>query len=74
MKSLPKVKLGRYYLLQFGFTYPYLAPQNTICPYLALLTYIWLYLGLITHIGPLRMEILHLKMWGIQVSSANAGC
>ena len=47
MKSWPKVKLGGYYLLQFGFIYTYLAPYH-FCPYLALLTYIWLYLGFIT--------------------------
>ena len=39
-----------YYLLQFGFIYPYLAPKYHFCPYLALFTYIWLHLGLITHI------------------------
>ena len=51
MKSWPKVKLGHYYLLQFGFIYPDLVPKYNFCPYLALLTYIYLYLvyiGLIT--------------------------
>ena len=37
-----------YYLLQFGFIYPYLATKYHCYPYLALVTYIWLYLGLIT--------------------------
>ena len=52
-----------YYLLQFGFIYPYLAPRYNFCPYLAYLklsifsltylylprlTYIWLYIGLMT--------------------------
>ena len=45
MKSGPNVKLGSYYLLQFGFIYPYLAPKYHLCPYLALLTYIYHYLA-----------------------------
>ena len=38
------MKLGRYYFLQFGFIYPYLAPKYHLCPYLALLIYIYHYL------------------------------
>ena len=41
MKSWPNMKLGRYYLLQFGFIYPYLAQKYHFFPYLALLPYIY---------------------------------
>ena len=44
MKSNPKLKLGRYYMLQFGVIYPYLALKYHFGPYLALLTYIYHYL------------------------------
>ena len=43
---------SRYYFLQFGFIYPYLAQKYYVCPYLALFTYIYRYLptfGLIQH-------------------------
>ena len=33
-----------YYLLQFGFIYPYLAPKYNFCRYLVLFTYIYHYL------------------------------
>ena len=33
-----------YYLLQFAFIHPYLAPKYNLCPYLALCTYIYHYL------------------------------
>ena len=33
-----------YYLLQFGFIYPYMAPKYHCCPYLVSLTYIYHYL------------------------------
>ena len=36
--------MSSYYLLQFGFIYPYLGPKYNFCPYLALLTYIYHYL------------------------------
>ena len=42
------MKLGRYYSLQFGLIYPYLAPQYHVWPYLAILTYIYHYLPNIT--------------------------
>ena len=45
MQSWPNMKcLGRYYLLLFGFIYPYLPPKYNFCSYLALLTYIYHYL------------------------------
>ena len=102
----------RYYLVQFGFIYPYLAPKYTFCPYLALLTYIYLYVAVFglnyPYLGIFALncpdfticaiftlyihssiETAHLckileqsdyyspiycisKIWGIQVSSANA--
>ena len=44
MKSWPQFKLGRYYLVQFGFIYPYLAQKYHFGPYLTLLNYIYHYL------------------------------
>ena len=35
-----------YYLVQYGFIYPYLAPKYQFGPYLALLTYIYNYLSI----------------------------
>ena len=40
-----------YYLLQFGFIYPYLAPKYHVCPYLALLTYIYYYLHIHVYVA-----------------------
>ena len=39
-----------YYLLQFDFINPYLAPKYNFCPYLALLTYIYHYVPLFGYI------------------------
>ena len=39
--------MSSYYLLQFGFIYPYLTPKYHCCPYLAIFTYLWPYLALI---------------------------
>ena len=41
-----------YYLLQFGFIYPYLVPTYHFRPYLALVTYIWPYLVIFAHNCP----------------------
>ena len=42
-KLTKSVFRSSYYLVQFGFIYPYLAPRYHFCPYLALLTYIYHY-------------------------------
>ena len=54
MLTKSEIRLS-YYLLQFGFIYPYLAPKIPFLSifsitylYLPLFTYIWMYLGLIT--------------------------
>ena len=49
-ETLTKYEIrSSYYLLQFGFIYPYLSPKYNFCLYLALLfTNIWSYLALIT--------------------------
>ena len=55
MQSWPNMKLGRYYLLQFGFIYPYLAPKYHLSPYLTLfnhISYIYHYLALYGYIWP----------------------
>ena len=39
--------MSSYYLLQFGFIYPYLTPKYHCCTYLALLIYIYHYLPII---------------------------
>ena len=44
MQSWPNMKLGRYYLLQFGFIYRYLASKYHFCPYVSLFIYIYHYL------------------------------
>ena len=47
MKNWRNMKLGRYYLLLFGFIgigIPLLPQKYNICQYLALLTYIYHYL------------------------------
>ena len=41
-KKLTKSEIS-YYLLQFDFIHPYLAPKYNFCPYLALFTYIYHY-------------------------------
>ena len=44
-EKLAKIEIrSSYYLAQFGFVYPYLAPKYHFGPYLALLTYIFQYL------------------------------
>ena len=42
MLTKSEIRLG-YYMLQFGFIYPYLAPKYHFGPYLALLTFIYHY-------------------------------
>ena len=43
------MKLGRYYLLQFGFIYPYLYPK---IPFLCIFNLTYLHLPLFTYIRP----------------------
>ena len=63
MKSWPKVKLGQsYYLIQFVFFYPYLAPKYIFCPYLALLAYIYHYLPIF---GLFRLNYPYLGIFAL---------
>ena len=68
MQSLPNMKLGRYYLLKFGFYLPLFDPKINCCPYLALLTYIYhcLHICGLTLLVFMEIFFLHFKEWGIQ--------